>query len=201
MSHKGRTLSVGKLGSSASRKKYNASRMRAGKRKCRRCKLIFYKEKGTKCVLCLRCTEHCSRCDCLLTKDNKSLKQRHVRCKPCNAELVDLDSSRDRRLIRVYGITLPEYEAIMKLQKGVCWICKKPPKKGGHRLSVDHLHSIGERKRNPREIRGRVRGLLCWRCNNAIEKFKDQSTLLRRAAEYLEVWPAQEILKEKTNGS
>ncbi len=107
--------------------------------------------------------------------------------------------ARDTQLVKGYGITSPEYDAILKAQGGVCWICEQPPKKGGNRLAVDHLHSKGENKRNPREKRDRVRGLLCWACNGAIGKFRDDITRLRRAADYLECWPAQQILKGGKN--
>ncbi len=205
-----RASGVSKKGSPEARAKYNATRMRAGKRKCSRCKVVFYRERGTGYVICPRCREHCSRCDVLLTEETKSIRSmKRFICKRCWNELnknspgYDNKSvwTRDYNLNRRFGITVNDYEDILKLQKGVCWICQKPPKEGGNRLSVDHLHSRGEKNRNPREIRGRVRGLLCWGCNAAIGKFKDDITKLRRAAEYLEVWPAQEILKEKTNGS
>jgi hypothetical protein len=41
-----------------------------------------------------------------------------------------------------------------------------------------------------------VRGLLCWACNGAIAKFKDDPVRLANAAKYCEQWPAQTILKE-----
>jgi len=192
-----------KQGSPEARAKYNASRMRAGKHKCSRCKVVFNRERGTGYMICLRCREHCSRCDVFLTTLNsaKRSNSNSFRCKSCDCESAKLtserDCSRDRRLVKVFGITLPEYEAILSIQNKVCWICQKPPKEGGRRLSVDHLHAKNEKKRNPREKRGRVRGLLCWRCNSSIGKFNDNITLLRRAANYLEEWPAQKILKEK----
>jgi len=104
---------------------------------------------------------------------------------------------RDNRYIRIYGITVNEYEDILKVQNGMCYICKKIPKESGKRLAIDHLHSKGERQRNPREKRGRVRGLLCWGCNAALGGFNDNITLLREAANYLEIWPAQQILKKE----
>ncbi len=42
-------------------------------------------------------------------------------------------------------------------------------------MSVDHCH-----------ITGKVRGLLCNLCNTAIGSLNDDSTLVRRAAEYLD---------------
>ena len=106
---------------------------------------------------------------------------------------------RDAYLRRTYGITEAEYEEILKAQDGVCWICGEPPKK--RRLHVDHKHVLRDKKQPPEETRKRVRGLLCWACNGAISKFRDDVTKLRNAADYCSQWPAQVILrKEKTNG-
>jgi hypothetical protein len=104
---------------------------------------------------------------------------------------------RDLYLRRTYGITEAEYEEILKKQNGVCWICGKPPKK--RRLHVDHLHVKRDKKADPKLKRTKVRGLLCWGCNTAIAKFKDDPAKLKKAAAYCETWPAQAILKkEKT---
>jgi len=42
-------------------------------------------------------------------------------------------------------------------------------------LSVDHCHATG-----------RIRGLLCAKCNQAIGLMKDNPIFLRRAADYVE---------------
>ena len=179
---------------------------RAGKRKCNRCKELWYSCKGEQKTLCHRCREHCSRCDVLL-EDNQWPSQVNKSfgvCAACSIEMHKIrrhgTTVRDNHLVRKFGITLVEYDAILKAQDGGCWICRKVPSEGQYRLAVDHLHSKGEKKRNPREIRGRVRGLLCWQCNSALGNFRDDITKLRKAAEYLEVWPAQSVLKEKSNG-
>ncbi len=106
----------------------------------------------------------------------------------------------DKRLNKIYGITLTEYELLLEAQGGVCWICEKPPKEEGKRLHVDHRHVLKDKKQNPRDTRKRIRGLLCWSCNGALGKFNDSITLLRAAAEYLEQIPAQQIIKEIDNG-
>lgn len=79
-----------------------------------------------------------------------------------------------------YGITTEEQEALFTAQGGLCAICHLPEtarKRNGSpkKLSVDHDH-----------ITGRVRGLLCLRCNTAIGKFKDDPERLRSAILYLE---------------
>ncbi len=64
-------------------------------------------------------------------------------------------------------------------QGGVCAICGLPETrvvKGKlNRLAVDHDHTTG-----------RVRGLLCFRCNTCLGRFEDNVELLRAAEAYLE---------------
>jgi len=190
------------------RAKRLVSMKRAGKRKCGRCKNVFYKPRGELKRICPRCRTRCSRCDVEFTEKNTYItkgKQRSL-CRTCHLECARATignngfNYRDNHLIKTYGITSIEYDTMFSSQKGGCFICHKSPKK--NKLAVDHLHAKGERKRNPREIRGRVRGLLCWGCNRGLGYFRDDITRLRRAADYLEQWPAQRVLnKEKTNGS
>jgi hypothetical protein len=87
----------------------------------------------------------------------------------------------------LYRITAEEYEKIFKFQNGRCAICQKKPKKS--KLAVDHCHKTGL-----------IRGLLCWRCNNAIGKFSDDQTLLWSAFMYLFASPAAVVLGEKRYG-
>src|ERR1039457_4157337 len=63
------------------------------------------------------------------------------------------EDTRDQRLVKEYGITVAQYDAMLVRQGGSCAICRKPPT--GRRLAVDHAHD--ETKR--------VRGLLCFPCN------------------------------------
>lgn len=91
-------------------------------------------------------------------------------------------SERDRRhdLKRRYGLTLAEYHALLKKQRGVCRICRTPERELHHKtkrvraLAVDHDHRTG-----------RIRGLLCGKCNRAIGNLHS-ITLLKRAVTYLE---------------
>ena len=71
-----------------------------------------------------------------------------------------------------YGITIADYNAILERQGGVCAICKKHP---GETLCVDHCHATGK-----------VRGLLCRKCNAAIGFLEDDPRNARAAAAYLE---------------
>lgn len=201
---KKRTDGGGRLGKKNSVKhkaKQQDTRMRAGKRICSRCKEVFRKERGKR-TICPRCRKHCKRCDVLLTVDNKYIppKGKHVyMCKTCQTTAAT-QTARDSMLVRGYGITSPEYEAILEAQGGACYICRKIPKPGQNKLSVDHQHVKKDKKQNPRHTRKRVRGLLCWHCNAALGKFKDSIPLLEAAAAYLKELPAQQILnKEDTD--
>jgi TPR repeat protein len=75
------------------------------------------------------------------------------------------------RLRRVYGISKDEYETMVARQGGVCGICKRPPVEP---LLVDHCHATG-----------RVRKLLCRKCNTVLGFCRDDHRLLTAAADYL----------------
>jgi hypothetical protein len=72
-----------------------------------------------------------------------------------------------------YGISLDEYEALVKSQNGVCAICLRFPNANGV-LHVDHDHETG-----------RVRGLLCMSCNVAIGYLCDDLEIVSRLVKYL----------------
>jgi hypothetical protein len=62
---------------------------------------------------------------------------------------------------------------MLKDQNDVCAICFKECM-FGKRLAVDHCHATGK-----------VRGLLCSRCDTSIGKFEDSIELLESANKYL----------------
>lgn len=72
-----------------------------------------------------------------------------------------------------YGITVTEYDDMFEQQSGVCAICLESCKTG-KRLAVDHDHATGK-----------VRGLLCTRCNVLIAMGRDSEELIYRAMRYL----------------
>lgn len=82
-----------------------------------------------------------------------------------------------RRKLAGYGLTEAEYQAMLAAQGGLCAICRTPEAvKGKPEASfrVDHCHTTGA-----------VRGLLCAHCNSGLGQFRDDPTLLRKAAAYL----------------
>jgi hypothetical protein len=78
--------------------------------------------------------------------------------------------------MRLYGLTLDQYDALVAEQRGLCAICGEPPAKGrGRRLVVDHDHQTGE-----------IRGLLCGLCNVALGYLREDPKLFERAKAYLD---------------
>lgn len=97
--------------------------------------------------------------------------------RPKQSELSKEEQFRRWWLKSQYGIDHEAYDQLLERQGGVCAICYKPPpeRANGGVLHVDHDHATGK-----------VRGLLCRRCNPALGAFDDDPARLRRAAEYLE---------------
>jgi Recombination endonuclease VII len=80
---------------------------------------------------------------------------------------------RDVWMRRNYRISIDDYEAMLATQGHRCALCESPD--NGRQWHVDHDHDTGA-----------VRGILCDNCNRGLGHFRDDPTVLRRAAQYLE---------------
>lgn len=76
-------------------------------------------------------------------------------------------------LKKTYGITLEYKNQLLKLQSYRCAICMRPETDFKKGLSVDHNHETN-----------RVRGLLCFMCNTALETLENPQ-YCSRASLYL----------------
>lgn len=84
----------------------------------------------------------------------------------------------DSKLRLRYGISLEAYEVLLESQDGKCAICRttEPGLPGRDtRFCVDHDH-----------ITGRVRGLLCKKCNLAVAYMRDRVEVAEALVGYLE---------------
>ena len=169
-------------------------------RKCSKCKVVknletaFHKNKNGKdgrqhyCKECMNTANEESRGGAKLDKLNHT--DTHRECRRCR-ELVPFEKMRKNKnkkfatycfdcvnqmrregeLERKYGITTKEYNTLLDAQDGVCAICF-----GGNnrKLCVDHDHDTGK-----------VRGLLCDKCNLGIGMLGDKVDALQRAIDYL----------------
>jgi hypothetical protein len=81
-------------------------------------------------------------------------------------------------LIRAYGITVEEYNRMFFLQNECCAICSIKLLRN-RTTHVDHDHKTGK-----------IRGLLCESCNQALGLFRDDPQRCRNAATYIEssIW-------------
>jgi len=79
------------------------------------------------------------------------------------------------RIKKVHGITKAEYESILVAQDRKCAICcSEEPGRQDRHFAVDHDHTTGK-----------IRGLLCQKCNCGIGLLKDDIYLLEKALIYL----------------
>jgi hypothetical protein len=101
----------------------------------------------------------------VIAKSKKRWREKHARM---------AHVARSAKLLRIYGLTRETYDALLVQQAGLCAICHGPPTRNDEFLVVDHCH-----------LTGRVRGLLCHRCNSAIALLHDDPEILRRASEYV----------------
>lgn len=78
-----------------------------------------------------------------------------------------------------FGMTVEQYDAMVLIQKNTCAICGKPEvsatRRTSSRLTVDHDHRTGK-----------IRALLCRKCNSMLGMADDNPVRLRKAAVYLE---------------
>lgn len=94
-------------------------------------------------------------------------------CKECTLAR-HREYGRTHRVTR-YGITNEQYQTMLESQNGTCKICKQHETMRGRGLAVDHCHATGK-----------VRGLLCGKCNQGLGSFRDNPELLGAAIQYIE---------------
>lgn len=151
----------------------------------------FGKDKASKDGLTIRCKE-CEREDNRnyylknKTKLQMKWKEKYIRNKEyyLKKSKIDKIKFKDRnfnnKLKLKYNITKEDYDRFLLQQDKKCAICRKEEididKRNNkiRELAVDHSHETGK-----------VRGLLCGKCNKAIGLLKDSTELLTNAINYL----------------
>jgi len=87
----------------------------------------------------------------------------------------DKSKKRDSNLKRSYGISLRDYDSMFERQNGRCAICGVHADSLSVSLCVDHNHKTGK-----------VRELLCRKCNFALGYMNDDISIFKSALLYLE---------------
>lgn len=83
-------------------------------------------------------------------------------------------TERERRLLKVYGISLAQYNSLLEKQDNRCAVCLREASSFPKNLAVDHNHITGE-----------IRGLLCAYCNHRIVGRHRNPDLLQRVVNYI----------------
>lgn len=127
---------------------------------------------------CVSCNADKEEAD--FSKDSKRKDRLNGCCRKCCgvSRKVWYDQNRERVSIQKkfyeYGMSSEDFKRMRAEQGGVCAICGGLGGKRG--LGVDHDHKSGK-----------IRALLCVKCNAAIGFLDDSSALARRVTKYLEI--------------
>lgn len=142
---------------------------------------------------CKRCGEHKDREAFCIRQSGERKGHLSAHCRACmttyakyrwekSPEHVGAIEWRSK-IKRRYGISEADYNAMLESQGHACAICRSPQswsrgykhkKNGSSRFMVDHCHETGK-----------VRGLLCTRCNRALGLLRDSVENFLSAVAYL----------------
>ena len=78
------------------------------------------------------------------------------------------------RLKKLYNLSVDEYEQMYAEANGCCQVCGIKEEHLNKRLAVDHCHTTGK-----------VRGLLCTKCNTALGQLEDSLEIISSLYSYL----------------
>lgn len=136
------------------------------------------------CKGCIKLKNNCSKYDSerfkVYYQKNKQRLRDYANAQNHKLTGNNLPFGKEYQLKNYYNLSPDDYFKIVEKQNNLCAICKKPEtvktNKGDRirGLAIDHCHTTGK-----------VRGLLCSKCNKAIGLLKDNIELLESAIEYL----------------
>ena len=149
--------------------------------------MVAYKNKKLKCIICgiefigIRSfTKYCKKCRKKITAEQQYKYKK--RWRENNREKVRKKANKDyhsgkgrnRFLKYQYGISIKDYNILFNAQNGCCKICGRHQSKLKRRLFVDHDHKTGK-----------IRGLLCEKCNFALGLTNNSIEILQSIIRYL----------------
>jgi hypothetical protein len=118
----------------------------------------------------------CKTCWCKRKRDwnkNNPLKAKAITHR---AHLNHKEEDREKNYLRSYGITIKDYNELFLKQDGKCAVCGSETvgRKTDKNFIIDHDHKTGK-----------VRGLLCHKCNAILGMAQDNIKIFEEAIEYL----------------
>lgn len=89
------------------------------------------------------------------------------------------------RLLKTYGVTLEEKLEMLAKQGSMCGICTTPiSQEDGQKAALDHCHKTGK-----------VRAILCKKCNSLLGFARDDVQILQNAIKYLQYFNKMESVQ------
>lgn len=122
----------------------------------------IFNDKGQK--RCFSCDEY---------KDIEEFYGATGLCKPCSHKRGKEYNQSVYRYSR-HGITKEKFEKLLEDQNHKCLICNTLVDEKSH---IDHCHKSGK-----------IRGILCGRCNKGLGQFGDDIQLMKNAIKYLQIY-------------
>ena len=148
-------------------------------------------------VWCLKCKSVGERIRIMSNPERKRLLNQRYRARNrarLNARdrdryYKDKDATRNNNLKNSYGITLHDYNAMLAAQGGSCACCGSDEAGGrSQHLHVDHCHKTG-----------RIRALLCCKCNSILGFCRESPIHLRLLISYIHEHELQQPAMEPDN--
>ena len=136
------------------------------KKKCKFCKKWFISSRKHRVYCSIKCNEKGQ----IIKLQQWYLGHRELTLKRGKDNPNRSLNNRRSVLKRKYGLSFGEYDQMVLKQHKLCNICKQ----SGKHLYVDHDHKTGK-----------VRGLLCVKCNSALGFFNDSIRVLKAAIKHL----------------
>lgn len=113
--------------------------------------------------------QHCKACANEKARNNRKSKGLKHRSS-CDPKI----SCKERTLYYKYGINLEDYKKLFSDQHGKCAICFRQLEIDSKETCVDHDHKTGK-----------VREILCNKCNSGIGFLQENTMILQSAIDYL----------------
>ena len=121
-------------------------------------------------------------------KNKSQIKQQKKKYEAQNKERLkkyrqeNKERIKQRHLKTRYGISLEQYNEMLKSQNSQCAICRTHQSTLKTCLAVDHCHKTNQ-----------IRGILCSSCNTGIGHLKDDIKILEKAILYLKEHNQEEV--------
>lgn len=115
------------------------------------------------------------------SRSSYSNKGRAYLCKSCNQKSckkrrdADRIEANIRKRLSFFKITREEYDALHERARGLCEICGTDKSADNRPLGIDHCHESGK-----------IRGILCNKCNWLIGASRENVDILNKAIGYLQ---------------